>query len=175
MSIVIVRPIARPAINLNVPRGSTAVAKTTQTRKMVVTASSTAASPAVTESTRGTPIASASPGISHFNEQRGCDRAPELCDPVDDGELRCYPPRDEEAGRDGGIEVASGDMADGGDHDRDGKAVSERDTGQVDAFGGNRADADEDERERSDEFRGPAAYQSSPTRGRLGVGPDGAR
>src|SRR5437764_1922493 len=35
MSIVIVRPIASPAIDLNVPRGSAAVAKTTQTMKNV--------------------------------------------------------------------------------------------------------------------------------------------
>ena len=34
-SIVIVSPIARPAIDLNAPPGSTAVAKTAQTRKNV--------------------------------------------------------------------------------------------------------------------------------------------
>jgi hypothetical protein len=38
-SIVIVSPIARPAIDLNVPRGSAAVANTTQTRKKVRIAS----------------------------------------------------------------------------------------------------------------------------------------
>ena len=38
-SSAIVKPIASPAICLKVPRGSTAVAKTTQTRKNVSTAS----------------------------------------------------------------------------------------------------------------------------------------
>ena len=41
MSSVIVNPIARPAIDLNVPPGSAAVAKTTQTRKKVSTISIT--------------------------------------------------------------------------------------------------------------------------------------
>lgn len=44
-SAVIVRPITRPEICLNVPRGSTAVAKKTNTRKKVSTASTTTAAP----------------------------------------------------------------------------------------------------------------------------------
>src|SRR3984893_8307705 len=48
MSIVIVRPIASPAIDLNVPRGSTALANTTHARKNVMIASRPNAAPAFT-------------------------------------------------------------------------------------------------------------------------------
>ena len=47
-SIVIVSPMARPAITLNAPRGSTAVAHTAHTRKNVRIASKTTAFPSVT-------------------------------------------------------------------------------------------------------------------------------
>ena len=46
-SIVIVSPIARPAIALNAPRSSTAVAHTAQTRKNVMITSSRNAFPSV--------------------------------------------------------------------------------------------------------------------------------
>jgi hypothetical protein len=46
MSSVIVNPIARPAIEAKVPRGSAAHANITQTRKNVSTASITTAEPA---------------------------------------------------------------------------------------------------------------------------------
>jgi hypothetical protein len=48
MSSVIVSPIARPAIEAKVPRASAAVAKMTQTRKNVRTASITRPAPAPT-------------------------------------------------------------------------------------------------------------------------------
>src|SRR5271166_4327932 len=61
MSIVIVSPIARPAIDLNVPRGSTALANTTHARKNVITASSPNAAPGETPlPTAGTPRLTAS-------------------------------------------------------------------------------------------------------------------
>ncbi len=46
MSSVIVKPIARPAIERKLPRGSAAVAKITQTRKNVRITSITIPSPA---------------------------------------------------------------------------------------------------------------------------------
>jgi len=56
MSIVIVRPIASPAIDLNVPRGSAAVAKTTKTRKNVMTTSIAKPAPLpITLATPGAP------------------------------------------------------------------------------------------------------------------------
>ena len=45
MSSVIVKPIARPAIDLKAPRGSAAVAKITQTRKKVRMISITSPAP----------------------------------------------------------------------------------------------------------------------------------
>src|SRR5207237_688093 len=59
--------------------------------------------------------------------------------------------REEEREGDRGIEVATGDVAERGDHQRDGEAVSECDSDQIGAQG-NCADADEDQCERADEL-----------------------
>ena len=60
-------------------------------------------------------------------EQRGQDASGELCDPVGDAEQHRNPARQHEAEGDGGIEVATRDVADGRDHDRDHEAVGKRD------------------------------------------------
>ena len=66
---VIVRPIASPAIDLNAPPGSTAVAKTTQTRKNVSRASIARPAPTpIVSFTTGTPWSRlTSPGKSARN------------------------------------------------------------------------------------------------------------
>ena len=61
MSSVIVKPIARPAIVANAPRGSAAVAKITQTRKKVSTASiATPPNPLMPGASEGAPRLTAS-------------------------------------------------------------------------------------------------------------------
>jgi hypothetical protein len=64
MSSVIVKPIARPEIEANAPRGSAAVAKTTQSRKNVSTASITTPPPA--------PIPGASEGAPRLTASTCC-------------------------------------------------------------------------------------------------------
>ena len=86
------KPIARPAICLNVPRGSTAVANTTQTRKNVSTASITTPLPApMPEPSAGTPRFDADSRAVRddpLEQQRREDRTAELGDPVHDREQR---------------------------------------------------------------------------------------
>ncbi len=89
-SIVIVRPIASPATCLKVLRGSTAVPKTTQTRKNVSTASMTTPCPApIPPPSAGTPRCDCDSRLvrEHPLEQQRRERGrAELGDPVADGE-----------------------------------------------------------------------------------------
>jgi hypothetical protein len=115
MSSVIVRPIASPAIMRNDPRGSTAVAKTTQTRKNVRMISIPSPWPALMPPPiAGVPRLTASCGrIGHepLQQRRRDDRAEELRDPVGDGDSCLDPASDHESERDGRVEVAAGDVA----------------------------------------------------------------
>jgi hypothetical protein len=91
-------------------------------------------------------------------QNRGDGRGNELRHDVETSELRLDPPRDEEAGRDRGVEVPAGDVSDGGDHHRDREAVRKGDADDPSGdTGHDRADADEDERERADELGDRAA------------------
>ena len=91
------------------------------------------------------------------DRERGHDRAGELGDPVEDRVARREPARDQEPERHGRVEVPARDVPDGGDHDGDREAVREGDGDEVAARGGgDRPDADEDQRERADELGGRA-------------------
>jgi len=80
MSSVIVKPIASPAIDLNVPLGSTAVAKITQTRKKVRIASTATPAPTViTGVSDGAPSLvpfTATVGKIHFRSSAAITAAP---------------------------------------------------------------------------------------------------
>ena len=88
MSSVIVRPIARPAIDLNVPRGSAAVAKTTQTRKKVRIASMIRSRFRLEAGPDpGAPrVPWRSPREDPFQERCGGDGAPNCAIQYDDGD-----------------------------------------------------------------------------------------
>ena len=84
---MIVKPIASPAICLNAPRGSTAVAKTTKTRKNVSTASTTTPAPELIPppSAGDAEIATAFSiafGSTHLRSSAASAAAAELDDPV---------------------------------------------------------------------------------------------
>ena len=83
---------------------------------------------------------------------RRYDGATELRDPVDHREPRRDPPRAQEPERDRRVEQPTGDVAEVRDHDPDGEAVGEGDGDDVVARDRAGASADEDQRERSDEF-----------------------
>ena len=156
-SIVIVRPMPRPAIALNAPPGSTAFAKTASTRKIVRMISTTRPLPA--------PMCRR---VRHGAERRraveepaqergGGDGAGELRHPVGDRERPGDPPGRDEAERDRRVEVAAGDVAEVRDHEPDREAVGERDRDDVVARDDAGASADEDQRECADELRDAAA------------------
>jgi hypothetical protein len=171
MSSVTVRPIARPEIVANAPRGSAAVAKTTQTRKKVKISSITIPPPAETPlPTAGAPRLTASVcdcGSSQESKQRGDDRAGELEEPEGGGEARLHPARDEEAERHGWVEMPARDAPESGHHHADREAVCEPDRGEVGALRrDDRAGADEDQRERPDELRSTALEEIGLLHGR---------
>jgi hypothetical protein len=160
-----VRPIASPAIDLNVPRASAAVAKTTQTRKNVRTASTAKPAPSpicsepdlLVERRRAEPARVGDLVRVDPPEADGSERRPdELREPVDERKPGLDAPRNEEAERDRRIEVTARDVADGRDHDGDGEAVGKRHADEV----GSRHDgagAGEDESERADQLGDGAA------------------
>ena len=127
---VIVNPIPSPAIALNVPPGSAAVAKITQTRKNVSTSSMT--TPCQTPDAAPARVAEVR-GFAHVRRVEpaqqcgsGCGgREPQA--PVDDRERGHDSASDEEAERHRGIEVPTGDVADCRDHYSDRQAVRQRD------------------------------------------------
>src|ERR671933_1294966 len=77
-SIVIVSPIASPAIDLKAPRGSTAVAHTAQTRKNVSTASRTKPLPSLTSGACGT-LPSVAACSKRARSSRAARTAPRNC------------------------------------------------------------------------------------------------
>ena len=140
--------MARPAIALKVPRGSTAVAKMTQTRKNVRIASTSSRRPGaqrlVDDRDAGVLVDLAREDDARG--QRAEDRSGELGGDVDAREHGRDPPGDEEPERHGGVEVAARDVPDRRDHDRDHEPVRERDADQaVGAADEDRAHAHEDQ------------------------------
>ena len=135
-----VRPIARPAIFANGPRSSTAVAKTTQTRKNVVVASISTAFPTARPSRRRR--GAARDGVEGLRRrevaegERGGDGARELRNDVDERARARHLPGHPQARLDRGVEHAAGEVRHGGDHDRDRQAVGEGDRDDVQALGG---------------------------------------
>ena len=169
--------MARPAICLYAPRGSTAVANTTHTRKNVSTASITtpaAGADAGAERRDAEVPGGLRGGRQHpLEEQRGERRAAELDEPVPEREHRGDPPRDEEAERHRRVEVTARDEADRRDHHGDDETVRER---EVDRGAGERCPAggDEDQGERADELGNAPTdvveFQDAP---KLGTASDG--
>jgi hypothetical protein len=85
--------------------------------------------------------------------ESGNRSARELGYPISDGGAEIHFAPDEQAERNGWIEMAAGNSAGGGSHDRNGEPVRQRDSEQARVVI-DRADADEDQRKGSDEFRG---------------------
>ena len=118
--------------------GVYAVAKTTKTRKNVMTPSSSIACRRVKSGASAgvmAPRLRAPDGVGDDGgEQVGCGGGAEkLRDPVKEGLDGAEAFGDPEADGDGGIEMATGNVADGGDHDGDGEAVGEGEAEEGDA------------------------------------------
>ena len=99
-------------------------------------------------------------GDDYFQEKRGSGRAGELRGPIQDGIDGGYTLRNPEADGDGGIEMAARNVAKGGNHDGDGETVRESNAEKAEAagavqvlIGADRAGAEENQGEGSDEFR----------------------
>src|ERR1700745_2097834 len=157
---VIVTPIASPAIALKAPRSSTAVAKTAQTRKKVKMISSTRAR----ETGKPCATCGTAPRMGGFfksqrvipagtgaTAQRAHGRTAGQTHAGGAGAPRLDPARGEEAGCDRRVEVPARDVAEVRDHDPDRKAVGERHGDDVLPTDDSRAAADEDQREGADE------------------------
>jgi hypothetical protein len=178
----IVKPIARPAIDVNVPRGSAAQAKITQTRKKVKDRLDHEAlcTRYALEERRAEVEPVAKVGrIEPPKQQRAGNGAAELRHPVDEREGRRHPARDQECERDGWVEVRARDVADRVREHGNHEAVGERGWQQRRLVGRpgrghDCAGADEDEREGPDELGGRAAEDVAFHCARkLGVGADG--
>ena len=102
------------------------------------------------------------PGLfrdDYLQEKRGSGGAGDLRDPIQNGIDRVHAFGNPEADGDGGIEVSAGNVAEGGNHDGDGEAVREGDAEKTESacavqvlIGADRAGAEENQREGSDEF-----------------------
>ncbi len=90
----------------------------------------------------------------------GGSRAGELRGPIEDGVHGVHALGDPEADGHGGIEMSAGDVAEGGNHDRNGESVGEGDAEKAEAtnamqilIGADGACAEENQGKRSQEFR----------------------
>jgi hypothetical protein len=139
MSSEIVKPIARPAIDRNVPRisGGREDHPGQEERQEELDHETLPRSDPAAEQRRAELRRVDGAVRQHPRQKQGGQGAgEELRSPVDRGQHRLDSSGDEEAERDRRVEVAAGDMADGRGHHGDHEPVRERDCGEVAATGG---------------------------------------